>query len=63
MVGLYGVHHRRWLAEPAGQLGAHVGVRALDFVGNGLADVVEHRAALRELGVRSELGRDHRGDV
>ena len=47
---------------PLGDLGADRGVRPLDLVVDGLADVVEQAARLRDLDVRADLRRDDRGE-
>ena len=44
-----------------GDLGADRGVRTLDLVVDGLADVVEQAARLRDLDVGADLGGDDRG--
>ena len=46
-----------------GDLGADRGVRALDLVVDGLADVVQQAAHLGDLDVGADLGRDDRREV
>ena len=46
-----------------GDLGADGGVRALDLVVDGLADVVEQAAHLGDLDVGADLGGDDRGEM
>ena len=55
------VHDLRREVVALGDLGADGGVRALDLVVDGLADVVEQAAGLRDLDVGADLGGDHRG--
>src|SRR5829696_7014782 len=63
VVGLDGVDDLGPLLEPAGQLGPDDGVRPLDLVGEGLADVVQEPAALGQGHVHAELGGHDPGQV
>ena len=63
VVRLDGVHHVLGLAVPAGDLRADQRVAALHLVGQGLADVVQHGAALHQRRVHAELAGHHAGDV
>src|SRR5215217_4901763 len=63
VVGLDGVDDLGPLLEPAGQLGPDDGVRSLDLVGEGLADVVEEPAALGQGHVHAQLGGHDPGQV
>src|SRR3954447_1158958 len=63
VVGLHRVRDRLGLAVAARELAADQGVRALDFVGDRLADVVQQRRAARGLGAGAELLGHHRGEV
>src|SRR6185437_142343 len=57
------VHHVLRLAVPAGDLRADQRVAALDLVGERLADVVQHRAALEQYRVDPQLAGHHARDV
>ena len=57
-----GVDHLRRLAVLARDVGADDGVRALDLVGQRLADVVQQRGAARLLLVEAQLGRHGAAD-
>src|SRR5580704_2777617 len=63
VVRLDGVHHVLRLAVAAGDLGADQRVAALDLVGERLADVVQHRAALEQGRVDPQLAGHHARDV
>src|SRR5215212_6728193 len=63
VVGLDGVDDLGPLLEPAGQLGPDDGVRALDLVGECLADVVQEPAALGQGDVHAQLGGHDAGQV
>ena len=60
MVGRDGVHDDRRLAVAPDELGAHVGVAALQLAAGRLADVVEQAGALGDVGVEADLARKHR---
>ena len=63
VVRLDGVHDILRLAVPAGDLRADQRVAALNLMGERLADVVQHRAALEQRWVDSQLAGHHAGDV
>src|ERR687898_3345266 len=63
VVGLDGMDDLGPLLEPAGQLGPDDGVRALDLVGERLADVVQEPAALGQGDVHAQLGGHDTGQV
>ena len=63
VVRLDGVHHVLRLTVAAGDLGPDQRVAALDLVGEGLADVVQHRAAPQQQRVHLELAGHHARDV
>src|ERR687897_3265708 len=63
VVGLDGMDDLGPLLEPAGQLGPDDGVRALDLVGERLADVVQEPAALGQGDVHAQLGGHDAGQV
>ena len=63
VVRLDRVHHVLGLAVPAGDLRPDQRVAALDLMGQRLADVVQHRAALHQHRVHAELAGHHAGDV
>jgi hypothetical protein len=63
VVRLDGVHHVVGLAVAAGDLGADQRVAALDLVGERLADVVQHRAALEQQRVHAQLAGHHAREV
>ena len=63
VVRLDGVDDRLGLVHPAGEVGADDGVRALDLVVDGLAEVVQQAGALGELHVDAELGGHDAGEV
>src|SRR4051794_1123698 len=63
VVGRDPVHDLERHVVLLGDARADAGVRPLDFVVDGLADVVEQAADLGSLDVGAQLGRDDRGDV
>src|SRR5271166_2575279 len=63
VVRLDRVHDVLRLAVPAGDLRADQRVAALDLVGERLADVVQHRAALEQRRVDPQFAGHHAGDV
>src|SRR5918999_5285529 len=63
VVRLDGVHDLLVLAVPAGDLGSDQRVAAFDLMGQRLADVVQQRAPLQQMGGQSQLGGHDSGDV
>jgi hypothetical protein len=63
VVGFDRVDHVVRFAVAPGDLGPDQRVAALDLVGQGLADVVQHRAALHQARVQAQFAGHHAGDV
>ena len=63
VMGLHRVRDGLGLAVAPGEVAADEGVRTLDLVRHGLADVVQERGAARRLGRGAELVGHHRGQM
>src|ERR1700761_1520032 len=63
VVSLDRVHHVLGFAVPAGDLAPDQRVAGFNLVGQGLADVVQHRTALHQASVQAQFAGHHAGDV
>src|SRR5215204_1620692 len=63
VMGLHRMRYGLWLAVALSDARAHLGVRALDLVAHGFADVVKKRGPARRLDRSAQFGCDQAGKL